>query len=407
LAERAGDSESAGLAALTIMEELGELQPVAEMQALYERADELLSNSQNAETLGRLRACARRVLADGTTRIKEFSAPSFIYADERTGQLLRQARLVAGTDEPVLITGETGTGKEVLARLIHEWSGRAGQFVSINCAALTEVLIESHLFGHRLGSFEGACSEQAGAVREAAGGTLLLDNIAELSRNNQGKLLRLLEHGEIHAIGAGLPERVDVRVLATASGDLREHVRRGLIREDLFYRLNTFHLSLRPLRERPEDIPALAAHFIKELSGRTGKHVTFEADAVEAMRSLALKGNARELRSLIERAVLEAVEGTVITKSAVETAAIRRSGASSLINPWQGCSLREEVLSFEGSMVRRALETAGGSVTHASRLLGITHQRLCAMLQSRHKNLLLAKKATRPRKRTVHSNIGQ
>lgn len=405
VAERAGDNDSAGLALITLVEELGERLSLEEMQALYQRADALLVNSQNAETLSRLRAFARRVMVAGNLCPQEFSAPSFIYADERTGELLRAAHLVASTEGAVLISGETGTGKEVLARLIHEWSGRTGQFVVINCASLNETLLESQLFGHLKGSFAEALREQAGAVREATCGTLFLDNIAELSLGNQGKLLRLIERGEIHPIGASVPERVDVRVVASANVDLKERLARKELREDLFYRLSTFHLILPPLRERPADIPALAAHFIDELVELHQKQVTFMPEAIEAMRHLPLKGNARELRALIERTVLAARDETVVTRSAVETVAARLTSNLSLSDPWAGCSLREEVLRFESNIVRRALETSGGSVTHAARLLGITHQRLCAMLQSRHKSLLLAKKATLPRKRRIITRL--
>lgn len=407
VAEQASDNESVGLAAITIIEELGERISVDEMQALYERADAVLINSQNTETLGRLRSCARRIIVKGRVRPAEFSAPSFIYADARTGELLRAAHLVAGTQGAVLITGETGTGKEVLARLIHEWSGRTGHFVIVDCASLAETLLESQLFGHVKGSFTDALSDQAGAVREAAGGTLFLDNISQLSSGNQGKLLRLIERGEIHSIGASMPERVEVRVVASANCNLKEYIARREFRDDLFYRLSTFHLVIPPLRERPADISALAAHFIKELVERHGKRVTFTPEAVEAMQSLPLEGNAHELRALIERTVLAARNETVITRSAVEAVAARRTNAHSLADAWAGCSLKDEVLRFESNIVKLALETSGGSVTHAARLLGITHQRLCAMLQSRHKSLLLAKKATRPRKRRIITTLGR
>jgi DNA-binding NtrC family response regulator/tetratricopeptide (TPR) repeat protein len=404
-AEQAGDHESAGLAAIATMEELSERLSADEMSSLYERADALLARSKNTETINRLRGCAPKVIEAGRARLPEFSAPSFVYAEERTGEFLRSAHLVAGTQGTVLITGETGTGKDVLARLIHEWSGRTGPFIAVNCGALTETPLESQLFGHVRGSSVDALEDQTGAVREAAGGTLFLDDIAELSLGNQGKLLRLIEHGEIHPVGASLPVRVDVRVLASASCDLKDSVARKEFRDDLFYRLSTFHLHIPPLRERPADIPALAAHFLKELMELYHKRVTFMPEALEAMRSLPLEGNARELRALIERTVIAARDESVITRPAVEAVAARQTKAASLLEPWAGCSLREEVLRYESQIVRLALESAGGSVTHAARMLGITHQRLCAMLQSRHKSLLLAKKATRPRKRRITTRL--
>jgi DNA-binding NtrC family response regulator/Flp pilus assembly protein TadD len=401
-AERAGDYESAAVAALTVIEELGERLTIDEMQALYECADRLLADSQNRETLFRLRACARRIVSARCAPVEEFSTPTFVYADERTGELLRTAHLVAGTQGTVLITGETGTGKEVLARLIHQWSGRAGRFVAINCGALTETLIESLLFGHMRGSFTDAVRDHAGAVREAAGGTLFLDEIAELSAGNQAKLLRLIERGEIHAIGAPVPERVDVRIIAAANCNLQQSVARREFREDLFYRLNMFHLVIPALRERPEDIPPLAMHFIEELLELHRKRVTFTPEAVEAMRRLPLKGNARELRALIERTLLTAKDDALITPSAVEALSVRRLvSAASLSAPWEGCSLKEEVRHLEGNLIKLALEASKGSVTHAARLLGITHQRLSAMLQGRHKKLLPAKKSIKPRKRSV------
>lgn len=405
VSELAGDNEGAGVAAITVIEELDARLTVEEVAGVYERADQLLTGSQNSETLERLRACARRVLDAGRTRIREFNAPNFIYADDRTADLLRAAHRVASTRGTVLITGETGTGKEVLARLIHEWSGRTGQFVSINCAALTEPLIDSLLFGYRKGSFDDAVRDKAGAVRQAAGGTLFLDEIAELSHNNQGKLMRLIERGEIHAIGAAEPECIDVRIIVATNHDLKESVAQGRFRDDLLYRLNTFQLEIPPLRKRADDIPPLAAHFIREALERHQKRVRFSPEAVEAMRRLPLKGNARELRSLVERTVLTAGDRTEITEEAVKVLAARQTQSAALADAWAGCSLEEEVLRYEASLVRLALETAKGSVTHAARLLGVTHQRLGAMLQGRHKNLLPAKKPAQPRKRSIMKKL--
>lgn len=401
VAAQAGDNESAGVAALTIIEELRERLDIVEMTNLYERADESLANSQNSENLTRLRAVARGVLEAGRARVKEAAPPKFIYADEQTAELLRAAHRIAGTQAPVLITGETGTGKELLARMIHEWSGRAGQFIAINCAALTETLLESILFGHRKGSFTEAVQDNAGVIRQAAGGTLFLDEIAELSLTNQGKLLRLIEHGEAHTIGAPAPERVDLRIIAATNRHLKEQVAEHQFRDDLFYRLNTFHLEIPPLRKRPEDISALAAHFAREFTEQHNRRVSFTPDAIEAMRHLPLRGNVRELRSLIERTVLTAIEGTKITREAVEVLAARQTSQAALADAWAGCSFEEEVLRYEASLIKLALENSKGSVTRAARLLGVTHQRLCAMLQGRHTELLPAKKPAQKRKRSI------
>lgn len=405
VAERAGDVESAGVAAVTMIEELAGQLTAEEVADFYARADQLLEKSQQQETLARLRACARRVLEAGRRDVCEFAAPNFIYADERMGEVLRQAHRVAGTSGTILITGETGTGKELLARSIHEWSGRPGKFVPINCGALSETLIESLLFGHRKGSFTDAVQDHAGAVRQATSGTLFLDEVAELSFANQGKLLRLIERGEVHAIGADEPERVDVRIIAATNRNLKEQVALGRFRDDLLWRLNTFHLEIPPLRERADDIPVLAASFIQEYLTRHKRRVRFTPEAVEAMRQLPLKGNVRELRSLIERTVLTAADGAEITRQSVEILATRRTQRAALDEAWAGCSFEEEVLRYEASLIKLALETGRGSVTRAARLLGITHQRLSSMLQGRHKDLLSAKKPAQRRKRSIITKL--
>ncbi|HEV7373764.1 MAG TPA: sigma 54-interacting transcriptional regulator [Pyrinomonadaceae bacterium] len=405
VASQAGDNEGAGVATLAIIEELGERLGVEEMSSLYERADQLLATSKNSETITRLRTSARRVLDAGRAHVKESVPPSFVYADEQSAELLRAANRIASTQGTVLITGEPGTGKELLARMIHEWSGRAGQFIAINCAAITETLLDSILFGHRKGSFTEAVQDNVGMVRQAAGGTLFLDEIAELSPGSQGKLLRLIEYGEAHALGAPAPERVDVRIIAATTRNLKEQVAQKQFREDLLYRLNTFQLEIPPLRKRPEDISALSLHFAAELTERHNRRVRFTPEAIEAMRCLPLRGNARELHSLIERTVLTAVEGTEITREAVEVIAARQTNKAALADAWAGCSFEEEVLIYEAGLIRLALENAKGSVTRAARLLGVTHQRLCSMLQGRHKNLLVAKKPAQRRRRSIITKL--
>lgn len=407
VAEQAGSLDRSGQAALTMIEELGECLTLEEMQSLYDRADELLTHSTDRATLSHLRACARQVVSAGKSRasITQGGVTShsndFVYASEQTASLLHNAHRVAGISSPVLITGETGTGKELLARLIHKWSGRSGQFVAINCVALTETLIESQLFGHRRGSFTDAVTDYPGAVCQARGGTLFLDEIGELSTGNQIKLLRLVERCEIHSIGAPEPEQVDVRIIAATNCNLKDDVAQGLFRNDLFYRLQTFHLEIPPLRKRVDDIPVLAEHFIKEALGRHGQRVTFTPEAVEAMRQLPLRGNARELRSLIERTVLIAPQGATITEEAVETLVVRETKTAGLANAWAGCSLDDEVQLYEGSLIQMALKAAQGHVTQAARLLGITHQRLSSILQGRHKELLNARTPMKHRRHSI------
>jgi transcriptional regulator with PAS, ATPase and Fis domain len=401
VASQAGDNEGAGAAALTLIEELGQRLSVEEMMNLYERADELLANTQNSETLARLRSCVRRTFDAGRTHGQKTASPNFIYADEQTAELLRAAHYIASAQAPVLITGETGTGKELLARMIHEWSGRIGRFVAVNCAALTETVLESFLFGHRKGSFTNAAHDNMGIVRQAVGGTLFLDEITELSLANQGKLLRLIEHGETHAVGEPVPEQVDVRIIASTNRNLKEQVAARHFREDLLYRLNTFHLEIAPLRKRRDDISALALHFVKELAEQHDRLVRLRPEAIEALRGLPLKGNVRELRSLIERAILTAAERMEITREVLESLGARHAAQPAVGNAWSGCSLEEEVLRYEASLIRLAFENAKGSVTRAARLLGVSHQRLCLMLQGRHKDLLPVKKPTQKRRRSI------
>ncbi len=334
VAHTAGSTEAAGLAALAIIEELSEQLTPDELRVIYTRADELLAKSQHPETPVRLRSSVRRVLEGRETRATEFTTPAFVYAAAQTKTLLHNAHRVSTTSSPVLITGETGTGKEVLARMIHQWSGRAGDMVAINCAAIPDALIESQLFGHKKGSFTDAVADYAGAVRQAANGTLFLDEIGELSIGNQGKLLRLIENGEIHPVGASVPERVEVRIIAATNHNLHERVAQKLFRDDLLYRLNTFHLEIPPLRERPEDIPVIAEYFIKEMAERHNRRVTFTPEAIAAMRVLPLRGNARELRSLIERTILTAKDTATISPQAIETIAMRQTQHAGFASPW-------------------------------------------------------------------------
>ncbi|MGB7922762.1 MAG: sigma 54-interacting transcriptional regulator [Pyrinomonadaceae bacterium] len=408
VAHLAGDSEGAGLAALTVIEELGERLEPDELRVTYELADQLLAISECPQTVERLRLAARRVLAAGRVGLKrgedirEESPSKFVCRSKAMRAIVRDAQRIAVSAKPVLITGEEGTGKRLLASLIHEWSGRKGEFVAVDCETLTETMVGPELFDHKRGKSAEGIKGQHGVVRQAAGGTLFLDEVAELSSSNQARLLRLIGRGEVESIVALELERLDGRVIAASSGRLDEDVSQELFREDLFYRLRTFQLETPPLRERPEDIPALAEHFIREALGRYGQRVIFTPEAIEAMQKFPLEeGNARELKLLIERTVMTAPWGTTITRSEVETLVLRQTKTANLADVWAGCSLSEEVNRYEGSLIKMALDTTEGHITHAARLLGTTHQGLAYILQGRHKDLLTSRKPVRRRRRSI------
>jgi two-component system response regulator HydG len=217
--------------------------------------------------------------------------------------LLDKVARVGPTDATVLITGESGTGKELVARELHEASRRSDQpFIAVNCAAITETLLESELFGHAKGAFTGAVRARRGMFEEASGGTLFIDEIGETSPGFQAKLLRVLQDGEIRRVGESTSVRVDVRVIAATNQDLRRAIAERRFREDLFYRLNVVPLRLPPLRERREDVPLLATHFLARFNQRAGTEKALSAEALARLRAHEWPGNVRELENIIEQA---------------------------------------------------------------------------------------------------------
>src|SRR5258707_6000681 len=229
-----------------------------------------------------------------------------IFEDEATAQIVSMADQIAPSEASILITGESGTGKEVLARYVHRRSARADKpFISVNCAAIPENLLESELFGHEKGAFTGAIARRLGKFEEANGGTLLLDEISEMDARLQAKLLRAIQEREIDRVGGGKPVKVDIRIIATSNRDLADAVKRNTFREDLLYRLNVVNLKLPSLRERPKDILALARHFARKYAEANG--VAFRPLAPETERMLLShhwRGNVRELENTMHRAVL-------------------------------------------------------------------------------------------------------
>ncbi len=292
-----------------------------------------------------------------------------VFKDATTRGLLDQVRRVAVTDLPVLLEGETGVGKEVFARLVRSWGGRAqGPFVRINCAAIPENLFESEIFGHEKGAFTGASVPKPGRVELADGGTLFLDEIGELALPSQAKLLQFLQDRTFERVGGVRTLRSDVRLVAATNRDLEACVLEKTFREDLFYRLCGFRLRVPPLRERRGDVPALAEHFLSRFAARCGKAVRFGPGAAEALASRDWPGNVRELERTVERAVALS-QGPLLAPADLLPSSSAASGAPPT-------TLREQKREFERARVREALEKTGGNRTEAAKLLGMSRRML-------------------------------
>jgi transcriptional regulator with PAS, ATPase and Fis domain len=281
----------------------GRLFRVTRIDELTSEERALVSMLTTVATLALEAATLRgfREQADAPEEARSPELPEFVAASPRMRKLRAELVAIATSSATVIVTGESGAGKEVVARAIHRLSGRAGgPFVAFNCAAVPRDLFEGQLFGYRRGAFTGASSDQQGVIRAAAGGTLFLDEIGELPLDTQPKLLRLLENSEVFPLGEQRPVRVDVRVVAATHRDLALLVRDGRLREDLYYRLQVLPVSVPPLRERREDIPVLARHFVRTLSRRKDPPV-LAPDAISALVAERWPGNVRELRNVLER----------------------------------------------------------------------------------------------------------
>jgi DNA-binding NtrC family response regulator len=276
----------------------------------------------------------------------------------------------------VLITGESGTGKEMVARAIHFNSpNRDGPFVAVNCAAIPEGLLESELFGHKKGAFTGALSNRIGRFAQADHGTLFLDEIGDMSLSLQAKILRAIQERIFEPVGSSESQTVDLRIIAATNKNLRTAVSEGKFRDDLFYRLNVFPIALPPLRERADDIPALARHFLSGLSGATGKRIEeFSKDALDAMCAFSWPGNIRELQNCVERAVIVA-KGTQIETRDLPEYLFEAPGASHARMSFP-LDLDRDIEERERSIIVEALVQTGGVQVAAAELLGISERSL-------------------------------
>jgi DNA-binding NtrC family response regulator len=307
-----------------------------------------------------------------------------ITSDPSMQTVMALADQVSGSDASILITGESGVGKEVMARYVHKRSRRSDKpFISVNCAAIPENLLESELFGHEKGAFTGAVGRRIGKFEEADGGTLLLDEISEMDGRLQAKLLRAIQEREIDRVGGQRPVRVNIRILATSNRDLAQAVREGRFREDLLYRLNVVNLRLPPLRERPADVVALAEHFAKKYAKANG--VAERPISAEAKRRLALHrwpGNVRELENAIHRAVLlspgaEIDEAAIRLPdgkpmSAADAGAQTASRAADAADAVTRSLVGQTVAEVEQQLILDTLTHCLGNRTHAANILGIS-----------------------------------
>jgi two-component system response regulator GlrR len=293
--------------------------------------------------------------------------------------ILAKARLVASSDASVLIFGESGTGKELLARAIHRASTRATQpFVAVNCGAIPEQLLESELFGHVKGAFTGAASDYKGLFQAAGRGTVFLDEIGDMPLPLQVKLLRVLQEKEVRPIGSTQAVKVDVRIISATHRNLEEAIKAGTFREDLYYRLHVVALSLPSLSQRREDIPVLAAHFLKNLATRYGKTLNgFAQDALEVLVKHNWPGNVRELYNVIEQAVALATT-PIITPVLLETAIRGETGNLS--------SFESARFDFERDYLAKLLKITNGNVTQAARLAKRNRTEFYKLLQRHHLN---------------------
>lgn len=340
---------------------------VDELRIVIDRA---LNSSELEQEVTQLRAQV----------VKRYAFHNLIGKSQGMQEIYAKIEQVADSRTTVLITGESGTGKELVAKALHYNSSRRERpFVALNCAALPETLIESELFGHEKGSFTDATARRAGQFELANTGTLFLDEIGDLSPITQAKLLRVIQEREFTRIGGVQPIKVDVRIVAATNKNLDDLVRKGLFREDLYYRINVISLYLPPLRERPEDIPLIANHFLeKRLEEAQRPPIEFGKEALELLTRYPWPGNVRELENFIEQAFIWSQHATEITPEHLPTSIKSTSRSPSLRDDTLAgrMSLEKAVMEFEREIILDALKRTNYVQTHAANLLGISRRML-------------------------------
>jgi two-component system, NtrC family, response regulator HydG len=306
-----------------------------------------------------------------------FDASRIIGRSENMKEVLETVAMVAPTEASVLILGESGTGKELIANALHQGSSRSDKrFIKVNCAALPETILESELFGHERGSFTGAVSRREGRFALADGGTIFLDEIGELSPATQAKLLRVLQEREFEPLGSNQTVRVDIRILTATNRILKDEVKKGTFREDLFYRLNVVPINLPPLRERKEDITLLIEHFLKIYNEKNNRSLQgFHPRAMDAMMRYAWPGNIRELENIVERAVILSRDDYVTFSELPEAI---RAGIDDPLSKEVRAGLRAgmTIREMEQELIIKTLEDNDGNRTRSARVLGITRRTL-------------------------------
>ncbi len=330
--------------------------------------DKLLLTVENALKLQRLESENRQLR-------QRLGKHEIVWAGEAMKKIMAQVDRVAASETRVCILGETGTGKELVARTLHDKSPRAtGPFIALNCAAVPSELIESELFGHEKGSFTGAAGRHIGKFEQAEHGTLFLDEIGDMPLPMQAKLLRVLEEGEVERIGSAKPVNIDVRVIVATHRNLEALVRDGKFRQDLFHRVFVFPLSLPPLRERRDDIPALIAHFAAQVCAQNSwKPLTFTPDAVQALQEYSWPGNVRELRNMVERLMLLASGDAVDAQTVRSVLAPSTDGSS--VSLGSG-TLSDRVENFERDVILGELKRSNFHMTNTAKVLGLERSHL-------------------------------